>query len=77
MIKIEFTCYGCGKSSEIATDDIEEKTIVPVCEDCYKEFLSRKEKLIKLFIKKLISIYGDYDIPASTFNAGEDIVIDE
>ncbi len=77
MIKIEFTCYRCGESSEIVADDIDEKTIVPVCDGCYKIFLSRKEKLIKSFIKKLISIYSDYDIPAGTFNAGEDITIDE
>ena len=77
MIKIEFTCYGCGESSEITADDIVEKAIVPVCDGCYKKFLSRKEKLIKSFIKKLVSIYSDYNIPAGTFNAGEDITIDD
>lgn len=77
MIKIEFTCYSCGNSSEICTDAIEEKAIVPVCDDCYKKFLSQKERLVKSFIKKLTSIYGDYDIPVDTFNAGEDIVIRE
>ena len=73
MIKIEFTCYACGKSSEIDVDDIDEKTIVPVCDDCYEKFLSQKEKLIKSFTKKLISIYSDYDIPPDTFNASDDI----
>ena len=77
MIKIEFTCYVCGKSSEITEDDIAEKAIVPVCDGCYKKFLSRKEKLIKSFIKKLKSIYSDYGIRTATFNAGEDITIDD
>jgi len=73
MIKIEFTCKTCGKVESISADDIEEKTIVPVCDDCYEKFLSRKEKLIKLFIKKLTSIYNDYGIPVDTFNVSEDI----
>lgn len=75
MIKIEFTCYCCGESSEISANDIDEKAVVPVCDDCYKKFLSRKENLIKSFLKKLMSIYSDYDIPVDTFNAGEDITI--
>ncbi len=77
MIKIEFTCYVCGKSSEISADDIDEKTIVPVCDDCYEAFLLQKDKLIKSFIKRLISIYSNYSIPPDTFNAGEDIIIDD
>ena len=77
MIKIEFTCYSCGESSEIGADDIDGKVIVPVCDGCYRKFLSRKERLVKSFIKKLVSIYGDYGIPADTFNAGEDITIDD
>jgi len=77
MIRIEFTCYCCGKGSEIDMDDVEEKTIIPVCDGCYQKLLSRKEKLIKSFIRKLISIYSDYDIPAATFNAGEEIIIND
>ncbi len=77
MIKILFTCDTCGEGSEISVDDIDEKVVVPVCEGCYNKFLSRKGKLIKSFIKRLVSIYGDYGIPANTFNAGEDIIIDD
>lgn len=77
MIKIEFTCYVCGGSSEIGTDDISVKAIVPVCDSCYGKFLSRKERLVKSFIKRVTSIYSDYGIPVDTFNAGEDIIIDE
>ena len=73
MIKIEFTCYRCGGRSEIEADDVDEKAIVPVCDVCYEHFLSRKEKLIKSFIKKVTSIYSDYGIPVDTFNASEDI----
>ena len=76
MLKIEFTCYSCGESSEISADDIDEKAIVPVCDDCYKKFLSQKEQLIKLFLKKLTRIYSDYDISVDTFNASKDIAID-
>ena len=76
MIKIEFTCYSCGGSLEISIDDIDEKVIVPVCDDCYKKFLSRKGKVIELFVKKLTSIYSDYGIPVDTFNASEDIIIE-
>ena len=76
MIKIEFTCYSCGGRSEISIDDIDEKVIVPVCDDCYKKFLSRKEKSVKLFTKKLEIIYSDYGIPVDTFNASEDIIIE-
>ena len=76
MIKIEFTCYVCGEKSEIGVDDIDEKTIVPICDDCYKKFLSRKGKLIKSFIKRLKKVYSDYGIPVDTFNAGEDIVVE-
>ncbi len=75
MIKIEFTCYSCGESSEIGVDDVDEKEIVPVCDDCYKKFLSRKGKGIKSFVKKLKSIYSDYNIPVDTFNASEDIIL--
>ena len=71
MIKIEFTCYSCGGKEEIGVDDIEEKEVVPVCEDCYKKFLSRKERLIKSFVKRLTTIYSDYDIPVDTFDASE------
>ena len=77
MIKVVFSCYVCGGSSEIGVDDIDEKTTVPVCDGCYGKFLSRKERLIKSFTKKLRSIYSDYDIPVDTFNAGEDIAIDD
>ena len=77
MIKIEFTCYSCGESSEISADDIDEKDIVPVCDDCYKEFLSRKEKVIKSFIKKLKGTYSDYCISVGTFSASEEITIDD
>ncbi len=70
MIKIEFTCYSCGKISDIGTDDIDEKTTVPVCDVCYQKFLLRKEKLIESFKKKLTSIYDEYSIPVDTFNAG-------
>ena len=77
MIKIEFTCHSCGESSVITEDDIDEKVTVPVCDGCYKKFLSRKDKLIKSFKRRLASIYGDYGIPANTFNAGEDITMDD
>ncbi|KKK80050.1 hypothetical protein LCGC14_2827380 [marine sediment metagenome] len=72
MIKIEFTCYSCGESSEIGADDIDEKDIVPVCDGCYGKFLSRKERLVKSSTKKLISIYNDYGIPGDTFKADEE-----
>ena len=77
MIKIEFTCYSCKESWEIIANDIDEKSVVPVCDDCYKSFLAQKGKLIRSFTKRLVSIYGDYAIPADTFNAGEDIVIED
>ena len=77
MIKIEFTCYSCKESSEITANDIDEKAIVPVCDDCYKDFLSRKERAIKSFTKRLVGLYVSYGIPANTFNAVEDIVIDD
>ena len=77
MIKIEFTCYSCEKTSDIDADDIDGKTVVPVCDDCYSKFLLRKARLIKSFGKKLASIYGEYDIPVDTFNASEDIIIGE
>lgn len=77
MIKIEFTCYSCGGSSEIVADDIEEKMIVPVCNACYDKFLLRKGKLIKSFKKKFKSIYSDYDIPSDTFSASADITMEE
>ena len=74
MIQIEFTCYRCGKSSEIVVDDIEEKTIVPVCDDCYGMFIVQKEKLIKSFTKRLKDIYKKYNIPVNTFKANEEFV---
>ena len=77
MIKIEFSCYACGERSEISVDDIDEKTIVPVCDACYDKFLSRKKKLINSFIRKLTSVYSDYCIPIDTLNAGEDITISD
>ena len=73
MIEIKFTCYKCGESSDIGADDVEEKDIVPVCDDCYEKFKSQKEKLIKSFKKKLIGIYNGYCIPVDTFSAGEEI----
>lgn len=76
MIRIEFTCFVCGEKSEISPDDIEEKEVVPVCETCYKLFKVDKERAVELFIKKIKSVYGKYDIPVGTFNAGEEIVID-
>ena len=72
MIKIEFTCLTCDASTDIAADEIEEKTIVPVCDDCYKKFLSRQKKLIKSFEKRLKVVYGEYGIPVDTFNADEE-----
>ena len=75
MQGIKDTCYCCGEGSEIVKEDIEAKTIVPVCDGCYTKFLSRKDKLIQSFIKKLISVYSDYGIPADTFNASEDIIM--
>ena len=77
MIEIEFTCKTCEATKAISADDINEKTIVPVCDDCYEMFLFRKGKLIKSFKKKLTSIYGEYGIPVDTFNAGEDITMEE
>ena len=73
MVKIEFTCYVCGNSSEISADDIEEKTIVPVCDDCYSKFLTRKKRLIRSCMKRLTGIYVDYGIPIDTFNASEEL----
>ena len=73
MIKIEFTCLTCGKTTDTTEDAISEKTTVPVCDDCYKKFLSQKGKLIKSFQKKLGCIYKEYGIPIDTFNAAEDI----
>lgn len=76
MIKIIFTCHVCGKTSDIGIDDVEEKNIVPVCDGCYNNFVSKKELLIKSFKKKLTTIYNEFGIPSDTFNAGEDIIID-
>ena len=73
MIKIEFTCLTCSETTSITEDDIEEKTIVPVCDDCYKEFLSRREKVIKSFKKKVKAVYEEYGIPVDTFNAAEEL----
>ena len=77
MIKIEFTCYVCGNTSEIGVDNIEEKTIVPVCEGCYNVFVSQNEKLIRLFVKKLTGVYNVFSISIDSFNAGEDIIVRE
>jgi len=77
MIKIEFTCNTCGEISEISADDIDEKAVVPVCDGCYKKFLLRKSKLIKSFVKRIRDIYSDYSIPVDTFNAEEDIEVDD
>jgi len=77
MIKIEFTCYRCGESSEISADDIDEKATVPVCDNCYKKFLSRESRLVKSFQKKLRGIYSDYGIPVNTFNVSEEITFEE
>ncbi len=71
MIKIKFTCFTCGETAGITEDDISEKTIVPVCDACYKMFLSRKRKLVKSFKKKLEGVYEKYGIPVDTFDAGE------
>ena len=73
MIKIEFTCLTCGETTAITVDDIDEKTIVPVCDACYEIFLSRKGKLIKSFAKKLRVVYEGYGIPIDTFNAAEEL----
>ena len=77
MIKIEFTCYSCAETSAIDADDIEEKVIVPVCDSCYQRFLLQKERLIRSFEKKLTSIYSDFGIPVDTFNASEDITVND
>ena len=73
MIKIEFTCLTCGETTNITVDDIDEKTIVPVCDACYKIFLSRKRKIVKSFQKKLECVYEKYGIPVDTFNANEEL----
>ena len=72
MIKIEFTCFNCGVTTDITADDIEEKTVVPVCAACYKIFLSQKRRLVKSCQKKLVGIYEKYGIPVDTFNANEE-----
>lgn len=72
MIKIEFTCKTCNKTMAITAGDIDEKTIVPVCDACYKMFLARKGKLIKSFEKKLVGAYEEYGIPVDTFRASEE-----
>ena len=77
MIKIEFTCYVCGKVSKIGVDDIGEKEVVPVCDDCYKKFISLKEKRIKSFIKNIKRLYRDYNIPFDTFNVSEEITVED
>ena len=68
MIKIEFTCLACGKTTEITEDEIEGKTIVPVCDVCYEMFLSRKRKIVK----SLVGVYGKYGISVDSFNAVEE-----
>ena len=73
MIKIEFTCKTCGANEDITADDIDERTIVPVCASCYQTFLSRKEKLIKSFQRRMNVIYDEYGIPADTFNVAEEL----
>ncbi len=73
MIKIEFTCLTCGDTTDIAKDDIEEKTVVPVCDACYKKFEARKGKLVKSFKKKLEVVYEKYGIPVDTFNSVEEL----
>jgi len=72
MIKIEFTCKTCGTATDISADAIEEKTAVPVCDDCYKLFLSQKGKLVKSFEKKLKGVYEKYGIDVDAFNAAEE-----
>ena len=72
MIKIEFTCLTCSETSNITENDIEEKTIVPVCDACYKKFLSQKRRLVKSFEKKLGDVYERYGIPVNTFNTVEE-----
>jgi len=73
LIKIEFTCFVCGETTNITNDDIAEKTIVPVCDDCYEKFLSQKGKFIKSFQKKLEGLYERYGIPVDAFNASEEL----
>jgi len=74
MIRIEFTCLTCGDIAEITEDDIEEKTMVPVCDACYEMFLSQKSKLVKSFEKKIEGVYEKYGIPVETFNAAEEFL---
>ena len=38
MIKIIFTCFACNETTDITADDMDEKTIVPVCDICYGKF---------------------------------------
>ena len=71
MIKIEFTCFTCGDTTVIAEDELDEKSIVPVCDACYEIFLSRKSKLVKSFKKKLEDVYEKYGIPVDTFDVTE------
>ena len=73
MIKIEFTCLTCGDTTEITVDDVDEKTVVPVCDACYKKFMSEKERLVKPFKKRLANIYEKYGIPVDTFNADDEL----
>ncbi len=73
MIKIEFTCLTCEATADITEDDIDEKTVVPVCDACYELFLSRKEKLVKAFEKKMRDVYEEYGIPVDTFEASEEL----
>ena len=73
MIKIIFTCLTCGEIEDITADDVDEKTTVPVCDACYKRFLSRKRRLIKSFENRLKGIYEEYGIPVDTFNANEEL----
>lgn len=73
MIKIEFTCTTCGATADITADDVDEKTVVPVCDACYEKFLSQKGKLVKSFERKLKGVYEEYGIPVDTFNATEEL----
>jgi len=73
MIKIIFTCFACNETTDITADDIDEKSIVPVCDVCYGKFVSQKRKIIKPFEMRLMSLYEKYGIPVDTFNANEEL----
>ena len=67
MIKVLFTCEHCGAEEKIDYDDMEEKRIVPVCEQCYTEFWEKRCRLVKSIGK----LYKEFHIPVDTFNAEE------